>query len=77
MNTEARRDYALYKLALCARCIENDEAGLAEDPAHAATWRRLIAEARGDALYWAVDLWLCGERYNNSLNDRASRVRAY
>lgn len=52
---------ATRKLRLCVACIENDEARLAEDPRHAATWRRLIAEAWGDALYWAVELWLSGD----------------
>lgn len=59
---EHRRALARSKLALCVAMLENDEAGLAEDPGHAATWRRLIAEARGDICYWAFEAWLAEGR---------------
>lgn len=59
--TRTPHAFAAAKLAHCAACIDSDEESRdLDDRANRRIWQRLADEARGDALYWAVELYLAG-----------------
>lgn len=63
-----RIDLATRKLSGCVRQIaECEENAVTDEASNRRIWRRLAAEARGDALYWAVELWIAAPREPLSL----------
>lgn len=58
---EHRVRLATAKLSGCVRGIaECEESVDTDEAANRGIWRRLATGARGDALYWAVELWAAG-----------------
>lgn len=53
--------HAAAKLALCAHLVDDcEESRDLDDRANRGIWARMAADARADAIYWAVELYLAG-----------------
>lgn len=59
--TRTPHAFAAAKLAQCARMVEDcEESRDVDDRANRSIWARMAADARGNAVYWAVELYLAG-----------------